>query len=47
MARLSAILERINGGTMLLPVFQRGYVWVDLPDHMLDVIRTFSPSAAQ
>jgi uncharacterized protein with ParB-like and HNH nuclease domain len=27
MAKLSAILDQIDGGTMLLPEFQRGYVW--------------------
>src|SRR3954463_3939083 len=27
MARLSTILDQIDSGTMLLPEFQRGYVW--------------------
>ena len=27
MAKLGAILDQIDAGTMLLPEFQRGYVW--------------------
>src|SRR3954470_11499454 len=27
MAKLSAILDQVDAGTVLLPEFQRGYVW--------------------
>jgi uncharacterized protein with ParB-like and HNH nuclease domain len=27
MAKLSTILDQIDAGSMLLPEFQRGYVW--------------------
>lgn len=27
MATLSVLLDQIDSGTMLLPTFQRGYVW--------------------